>query len=119
MPSYTIKVHDDDADGEDLGEYAADYLPRVGDPFVLWHPRVCADKKSPFCGVVTLVTHEAMHEAHPFARGAVRVVSTVVWLGEEYAAPTLYCDCTEEERQKWSVSVEDGKCESCGHVRAP
>jgi hypothetical protein len=118
MPSYTIKVPNDD-EGEDLGEYEADYLPRVGDPFVLWHPRVCAERDKPFCGVVSAVTHEVIHSSHPYAlehpRGR-RSVVTTVWLAEEHAPPTLYCVCTEEERSKWKVEA-DGRCENCGHMR--
>jgi len=56
MPKFTVMVNDDD-EGEDLGEYEADYLPRVGDGFALWHPRVCKDKDAPFLGVVEAVRH--------------------------------------------------------------
>jgi hypothetical protein len=119
MPSFTIKVPNFD-DGEDLGEYEADYLPRVGDPFVLWHPRVCPKKDQAFCGVVSGVTHEAVAKGHPYYNAGIGAafVETVVWLTEELAAPTLYCDCTEEERARWSVGL-DGKCESCGQARSP
>lgn len=112
MPSYTIKVHNND-EGEDLGEYEADYLPRVGDRVALMHPRVCPDRGHPFLGVVTAVDHDAYAGDARSEKGS---VSTTVWLVEEYAAPTLYCDCSEEERKTWSVG-EDGRCESCGHVR--
>ena len=37
----------------------SDYLPRVGEDFALWHPRVCKDPDIPFLGVVESVTHEA------------------------------------------------------------
>jgi hypothetical protein len=112
MASFTIKVPNND-EGEDLGEYESDYLPRVGDPFVLWHPRVCPDRHHPFCGVVSGVTHEA-HCAEPRAGGR-SLVGVTVWLTEEHAAPTLYCDCTEEERSRHVVV--DGKCDNCGHAR--
>jgi hypothetical protein len=116
MPSYTIKVLNDD-EGEDLGTYEADYLPRVGDPLVLWHHRVCPDKNHPFCAVVSAVTHEAIGAGHPYAGTAnTCVVETVVWLTEEHAPPTLYCDCTEEERASHPVDG-DGRCENCGYVR--
>ncbi len=36
---------------------------------------------------------------------------------EEAAAPTLYCDCSEEERAKWKVDEQERR-ENCGHVRA-
>jgi len=52
MSSFTIKVPNN-YEGEDLGVYEADYLPRLGDPFTLWHPRVCPKKGEPFCGVGT------------------------------------------------------------------
>lgn len=117
MPSFTIKVPNDD-EGEDLGEYEADYLPRVGDPFVLWHPRVCREKDKPFCGVVSGVTHEALHKSHPYAgSGNHGVVQTVVWLAEEHAPPTLYCVCSEEERAKFILHMD--RCDNCGHVRGP
>lgn len=112
MPSYTIKVPNDD-EGEDLGEYESDFLPRVGDPFVLWHPRVNPDEHHPFMGVVSEVVHEATH-GRQYDDGLGRV-STVVWLAEEHAAPTLYCDCSEEERV--SHVVVDGACDNCGHTR--
>ena len=81
MPSFAIKVPNDD-EGENLGEYVSDYLPRVGDPFVLWHPRVCRKKDEPFCGVVSGVTHEAFDKDHPYAceGNPANIVSTVVWL---------------------------------------
>jgi hypothetical protein len=117
MPSFTIKVPNDD-EGEDLGEYVSDYLPRVGDPFTLWHPRVCRKKDEPFCAVVSGVTHEAFDKDHPYARGwnPANVVATVVWLAEEHAVPTLYCVCSEEERVMSSVS-KSGECANCGHAR--
>ena len=113
MSSFTIKVPNDD-EGEDLGEYESDYLPRVGDPFVLWHPRVCRKKDEPFCGIVYLVMHETVDKKHPY-KGS-NVVETSVWLMEEHAAPVLYCDCSEEDRVKWGADA-DGRCESCGHTR--
>lgn len=115
MPSFIIKVPNND-EGEDLGEYESEYLPRIGDPFVLWHPRVCGKKDQPFCAVVSGVTHEAFDKDHPYSRGVrVNVVSTVVWLAEEHAAPQLFCDCTEEQRAKHGVV--DGACDNCGHTR--
>jgi hypothetical protein len=115
MPSYTIKVHNND-EGEDLGTYEANYLPRVGDPLVLWHPRVCPKKDEPFCGIVSGVTHEAFNNSHPYFDGRDNVVDTVVWVIEEQAAPTLYCVCSEEQRARWNREA-DGRCEGCGHVR--
>lgn len=115
MPSYTIKVPNND-DGEDLGEYESDYLPRVGDQFTLWHPRVCQGKDHPFCAVVSAVTHEAVHKSHPFSRGEVRLVDVIVWLAEEGGAPSLYCVCTETERAQHGVDI-NGVCVNCDHPR--
>jgi len=114
MPSFTIKVPNDD-EGEDLGEYESDCLPRVGDPFVLWHPRVCPDRHRPFCGVVSGVTHEATNPILRPDGSLLGVVETVVWLTEEHAAPSLYCDCSEEDRVRHVVV--DGACDNCGHAR--
>lgn len=113
-PTYAIKVPNGD-EGKDLGEYEADYLPRVGDSFTLWHPRVCAEKDRPFCGVVDAVTHEAFHISHPYSSADCEsAATTTVWLVEEQAAPTLYCECSEAERAPHGT--KDGKCENCGHV---
>jgi hypothetical protein len=116
MPSYTIKVPNN-ADGEHLGEYESDYLPRVGDSFVLWHSRLSPDKDKPFCGIVSEVTHEAVAKDHPYYNTGIgsAFVETVVWLAGEHAAPTLYCDCPEEERARYQVV--DGECGGCGQAR--
>lgn len=109
MPSFTIKVPNND-EGMDLGEYQSDYLPRVGDRFSLMHPIVSPKKDYPFLGVVMAVDHEAVCEEDG------NYVVTTVWLVEEYAAPTLYCDCSEEEQAQHGVN-ESGDCGSCGRVR--
>jgi len=117
MPRFNIKVSNHD-EGENLGVYESDYLPRVGDPFALWHPRVCPRKDEPFCAIVSGVTHETVSKEHPYGKTNpvnANVVETVVWLMEEYAAPVLFCDCTEEERVKYEVI--DGTCENCNHPR--
>lgn len=121
MPSFRIKVPNND-EGEDLGEYVADYLPRVGDRFALHHPLVCAENNVPFIGVVESVEHEAYayhrgvkpspEESEDLKDG---FVNATVWLVEELTAPTLYCDCSEEERAKHPVV--DGACDNCGHAR--
>jgi hypothetical protein len=109
MGTFTVKVPNNN-EGENLGEYRADFLPRVGDRFTLWHPRVNPGKHHPFCGVVSAVDHEVQFDADGGS------VETVVWLVDEAPAPALFCDCTEEERAKWGVG-EDRRCESCGHAR--
>jgi hypothetical protein len=120
MPSFTIKVPNHD-EGEDLGEYESDYLPRVGDRFTLWHRRLSPDKGKPFCGVVEAVMHEATDAKHPYWRGGTgeprrSSVVTTVWLVEEMGAPTLYCDCSEEQRTKHGVDA--GCCKNCGQLRS-
>jgi hypothetical protein len=74
---------------------------------------------TPFEGVVASVDHEAFHKDHPYAdkQATKSYVITTVWLTEEAAAPTLYCDCSEEERAKWKVDEQERR-ENCGHVRA-
>lgn len=62
MPSFMLKVPNDD-DGLDLGTYEADYLPRVGDLFFLYHPALCADE-DPFEARVESVVWEAFKEIH-------------------------------------------------------
>jgi|APFre7841882654_1041346.scaffolds.fasta_scaffold240179_1 hypothetical protein len=122
MPSFTIKVPNDD-EGEDLGEYESDYLPRVGDPFTLWHPRVSGKPFELFCGIVQQVVHEAYcgerktpdgRDDPNGPRGVGRVV-TIVWLVEEYASPQRFCDCTPREREMHDVV--EGVCENCGGKR--
>jgi hypothetical protein len=113
MPtSFRIMVYNDD-EGEDLGQFEADYLPRVGDDFALWHPRVCKDRDVPFLGVVNQVRHEAHVGERAWGNDSYGVgsVSTTVWLVEEFSTPTRYCDCSPAEREKWSTV--DGLCESC------
>lgn len=111
-PAFTVRVPND-GEGEGLGEYESYYLPRVGESFAIWHPRLCRDPLVPFLGVVTDVTHEAY--ATTADGDEVGIVSTVVWLSEEGATPTLYCDCSPEER--WKHPVVDGHCDCCRGVR--
>jgi hypothetical protein len=106
MPSFILKVHDGD-EGEEFGECSSDYLPRVGEPFQLWIKKLQARKDSPFCGLVTAVTHELLDTG----------VVTTVWLAEEAGAVTMYCDCTEEAQQRWPSPDENGKCVNCGYER--
>lgn len=119
-----VKVSNDD-EGEDLGLYESDYLPRVGEDFALWHPRVCKDPDIPFLGVVESVTHEAYCGEPPgpedkgkpvYAGRFVGSVHATVWLIEQHAPPTLYCVCTEEDRKE--TPVVDGYCDECRGVRS-
>jgi len=58
-----VPNHDD---GEDLGVFQADCLPRVGEQFAVYHPRIC-DGSDPFVGTVGEVCWQAMHASHEFA----------------------------------------------------
>jgi hypothetical protein len=109
MPTFTVKVPNDD-EGEDLGEYESDYLPRVGDAFALWHPRVCKDEYTPFLGIVQSVSFDAYCGDRGSA-GARKVgsVNATVWLVEDGAPPQRYCDCSPEMRRP----LEDGTCDDC------
>jgi hypothetical protein len=117
MPSFTIKVPNND-DCFDLGLFEADYLPRVGDPFVVWSKALCPDKDSPFVGVVERVDHEVfVDDGHPYAKAnGPNTVVTTVWLIEEQAPPTRYCCCTEEEKKEHGTNSQ-GECVNCGHDR--
>lgn len=117
MPRFFLKVPDND-EGEYLGEYESDYLPRVGEDFAVWHPRLCADPHQPFLGIVREVTHEAR-----YSEGADNFAVTTVWLDECFQAPTLYCACAPEELRKFASRAgqtgefavdEDGTCKNCG-----
>jgi hypothetical protein len=112
LPSYRIKVPNHD-DGEDLGLYEADYVPRVGETVPLLHPRVNPRKDEPFIGVVTHVDHEAYAAESGEKKGH---AETVVWLAEEAGAPQLFCDCPEDGPIKWGRD-ERGTCENCGHKK--
>lgn len=114
MPSYTIKVHNND-ECEDLGEYDADYLPRVGEPIVLWHPRVSRDDDHPFLGVVSEVTHEAFLNVGVVDGKVLNesYAETTVWLTEDHGTPTLYCVCSPKKSSA-ECEENDGICWDCG-----
>ncbi len=117
MPIFSVKVPNGD-DGEDLGEFESDCVPRAGDDFVLFHPRLCGNSSDPFVGTVSAVVHEAFSKDHRYASNKEKnTVTTSVWLVEEAAAPTLYCDCTSEERERYCI--EQGRCSNCGHECGP
>lgn len=112
---FTIKVPNHD-DGEDLGTFEAECLPRVGETFVLFHPRVCRGD-DPFVGKIDFVCWEAMHGSHKLAnnRGE-NLAAATVWLVEDSAAPAFYCTCTSEERERHGVD-KDSDCVNCGCTR--
>lgn len=126
MPTFTVKVPDDD-EGEDLGEYESDYLPRKGDSFALWHPRLTGNRRIPFVGVVRQVEFEAHcgeYEEGAYDREA-GTAHAVVWVDEAYAAPKRYCDCSPADRAVMAAKraadppgegdgEDDDECEHCG-----
>ncbi len=102
---FEVKVPNDD-EGESLGDYEADTLPRPGERFAIYgNPLVCLHEHDYFIGVVD----EVMWEATPG-----KAVPTV-WLREgESAKVTVYCTCTTEERTRHqNVDDEDGRCGNC------
>jgi hypothetical protein len=116
MPSFTVKVPNGD-EGEDLGAFESDYLPRVGDSFALFHPRLTGNGNDPFIGVVTAVWWEAFAKGHKYASDDSKsVAEATVWLAEEAGAVTLYCDCSPKEREIFAVDAS-GQCDNCGHMR--
>ena len=114
MPRYTIKVPDDD-EGHYLGDYDADYLPRVGDPIAIDHPQLNPRPHHPCLGVVSAITHEARSPA-PDNEDRRGTVGTTVWVVEDSPAPQLFCDCTDAERAKYGAD-RDGDCMNCSHLR--
>jgi hypothetical protein len=116
MPSFVVMVPNG-GDGEHLGEYEADYLPRVGDKFLLFHPMLTGSSDEPFEGEVAAVYWQAFFKDHKYATDTAKnVAEATVWLAEYGGAPKLWCDCTPEERQRWKLD-ERGLCENCGHER--
>jgi hypothetical protein len=116
MPSFTVKVPNGD-EGEDLGAFESDYLPRVGDSFMLFHPRLTGESNHPFEGVVTAVWWEAYGKDHKYASDDSKSVATAtVWLAEEGGAVTIYCDCSPQQRERFGIG-DDNDCENCGHTR--
>lgn len=115
---FEVKVPDDD-EGESLGTYEADTLPRPGDRFAIHgNPKVCLREHDYFIGVVDEVMWEATTYKVPRKTlntpqvdgGAV----PTVWLREEAAKVIIYCECTPEERTRHqNVDDEDGRCGNC------
>lgn len=107
MVRFEIKVPNHD-DGASLGTFAADALPRAGDSFVIFHPRL---GKEAFVAKVDVVCWEAFAKGHDYATNKEGTAEATVWLVEESTAPTFYCTCTVK-------SVDDsGNCTNCGDRR--
>ena len=121
MASFRIKVPNDD-EGEDLGEYQSDYLPRVGEPFFLWHPRLGfdgSDGDHPFCGIVSEVVHEAQYAANGVERSGhpVSVVTTTVWLTEEHGAPNYSATAPRMSGRSTTRSTASARTVGTGGAR--
>jgi hypothetical protein len=112
---FEVKVPDDD-EGESLGEYEADTLPRPGERFAIYgNPKVCVHEHDYFIGVVDEVMWDATFDDPRDPKRPARVEPTV-WLREEAAKVTVYCTCTTEERARHEgVDDEDGgtRCGNC------
>jgi hypothetical protein len=123
MPSYQLNVVvPDGGAAHSLGSYEADYLPRVGDRVVLWHPRVMPRPGVPVMSTVERVMHEMVRT------GTAHVILTHVYVTNEERGITVYCTCTEgERRQADSDAILHGSraaaaadmCSACYHARRP
>jgi hypothetical protein len=99
---FEVKVPDDD-EGESLGDYEAEALPRNGDRFAIYgNPLVCLHEHDYFIGIVDEVMWEATEG---------KAVPTV-WLREEAAKIRVYCTCMPEERRE-GTEDEDWRCGNC------
>ena len=118
---FEIKVPDHGGDGESLGFCNADVLPRVGDAFLLYHPKVCGQKREPFEGKVDAIVWEAFYED-----GLCKADPTV-WLIGGMSPVQVYCVCSEKEREGSREGHEadldyidkEGICFNCGDERPP
>jgi hypothetical protein len=124
MPSFVVKVPNGD-DGEDLGVFEADYLPRVGDKFLLFHPKLTGSSSHPFEGEVSAICWEAFSKDHKYgaalaalhdANADRSVAQATVWLAEYCGVPTIYCDCKPTAREHFGID-SSGDCVNCGHRR--
>lgn len=115
MGRFVIMVPDEQG-GCPLGEYEADFLPRVGDGIQLWHPEVMEHEDTPFDGIVTSVEWQAMHPtsmSECVPRPKVAGASATVWLAQRAGPVCLFCTCTAEERGEHGAHY--GQCDNCGH----
>jgi hypothetical protein len=127
MVRFEIRIPDGD-DGTSLGVCTAEAIPRVGDAFVLYHPRVCPDPTTPFEGKVDAVVWEArkLTIATASAREIVADLP-MVWIAENAGMVKLYCECTDAERAEKQTrhlcdpdfADSNGVCFNCGDERPP
>jgi len=118
--TFELIVPNDD-DGHSLGAVVADALPRKGDVFNIIHPSLQNERQreqgDPFIATVDLVVFSVSKDADEQAKADIQV-----YVIEEHAAPTIYCVCTDEERDlQLAESREDeektGDCFNCGKKR--
>lgn len=110
MAMFEVRVPDTD-EGEVLGDYEAECIPRVGERFCIDnHPAVCRGEHDTFIGVVESVEHYARYTKGPGALST----KTVVWLREEHGAPAIYCTCANPP-----PADAAGGCDDCGKIARP
>jgi hypothetical protein len=120
---FEVMVPNDD-EGYSLGAVTADALPRKGERFCIDHPalqnREQRRKRDPFIGVVDEVLFNVEHD---HKTGEMLQADIRVWLVEEHHASTIYCVCTDEERNgivtkdDLLAEEETGECFHCGKTR--
>jgi hypothetical protein len=104
MATFEVRVPNDD-DGESLGMFDADTVPRIGERFCInGHPEVCRTANDCFIGIVDDVAYEATCSAKGGGRWATDIT---VWLREEHGTPVLYCECTTPSPDA------EGNCDDC------
>lgn len=109
---FEIRVPYGGGDGESLGACEAEALPRVGDTFLVYHPKVCRKEFEPFEGKVDAV----VWETNPHLRkppSSKLWADVVVWLVPSAVEVEIFCDCSEAQR---SIDPEIPlECLNCGH----
>lgn len=117
-----VPIHGGDV--ESLGVFEAECLPRVGDAFLVDHPRVCPKKHVPLEAKVDAVVWESVHE------DGTNRAAPPVWLAENAACvwAKVWCVCTDASRVELRkghegdaeyVDSPDGLCFNCGDDRKP
>lgn len=112
-----------DDEGHSLGTYEADCLPRKGDLIYVLGKEVTG--KSDDCGTpLECVIEDVVWEAFVSDdHKDNRFLGPRVYLSARGLPPTVYCTCTDEEREgirsrsKEGCEDLDGLCFDCGRVR--
>jgi hypothetical protein len=129
--SFELLLPNDD-EGHSLGSFEAEALPRKGDLVYVLGKEVTGKEDNggyPLECVVEDVLWEVFvdedHERN-------QVLGPRVFLSVKGAAPTIYCTCTDEERERLrnayleqeaagspskACEDRDGDCFNCGHAR--